>query len=383
MSLNAYLLPPSADHNIFNLIIISAAIYGFFFAFVVLTSKKFRSPTNKYLAYVVLVMSISNTYNWFLDTRMFRVLEWDYYGLFYVYWDLLLLPLFLSFVASYLNQTSKSKAWYNYPFYFSLVISILIFALEMLSQGWYREHREWIRSYDRVFNYVTNAAILFVVYQTYVMIKDYDRRKIMDAIEVPLQTKWLKQLLYVAAVLCLVSLTMLLLDQFMFNYQLSIRQIYYFIWICMSLVIYWLGFLGVYHVGIFNQRKEIRSVENTGHKSAQTPKLKPERFEEMDRMVKNEKLYLNPLLNLSILAEKFDLSEGYVSQHINSYTKGNFANYVNSLRVEEAKRLLKEDAYAQFTIVAIGLESGFNSKTSFYNAFKKHTGKSPVQYRSH
>jgi len=43
--------------------------------------------------------------------------------------------------------------------------------------------------------------------------------------------------------------------------------------------------------------------------------------------------------------------------------------------------MLQDLDFDNYTITAIGLESGFNSKTSFYAAFKKFTNKTPVEYR--
>ena len=51
------------------------------------------------------------------------------------------------------------------------------------------------------------------------------------------------------------------------------------------------------------------------------------------------------------------------------------------LRVEEAKGIIQNPASEKFTLIAIGLEVGFNSKSAFNNAFKKHTGLTPSDFR--
>ena len=76
------------------------------------------------------------------------------------------------------------------------------------------------------------------------------------------------------------------------------------------------------------------------------------------------------------------MSLSHASKLINTFSDYNFSDYINSLRIEQAKKLLSDDSFDQYTIVAIGLESGFNSKSTFYTAFKKFTSQTPSEFRS-
>ena len=109
-------------------------------------------------------------------------------------------------------------------------------------------------------------------------------------------------------------------------------------------------------------------------------KLNYNRFYEIDGFVKSQKIYLEPSLTLKSLAGLFNISEGYISQLINHFSRQSFTDYVNKLRVEEAKKMLGDEAYYNYTIASIGMEAGFNSKSTFYSAFKRHTGLSPTGY---
>ena len=70
-----------------------------------------------------------------------------------------------------------------------------------------------------------------------------------------------------------------------------------------------------------------------------------------------------------------------VSQAINEGLKRNFYDLINGYRVEEAKQLLVDSKNMNFTILSIGFEAGFNSKTTFNTVFKKFTGSTPTEYR--
>jgi AraC-like DNA-binding protein len=62
------------------------------------------------------------------------------------------------------------------------------------------------------------------------------------------------------------------------------------------------------------------------------------------------------------------------------YYKNN-NNFINEHRINLSKNLLRNQAYQQYTITSIGLESGFNSKSAFYHTFKKQTGVTPSAYQ--
>jgi AraC-like DNA-binding protein len=98
-------------------------------------------------------------------------------------------------------------------------------------------------------------------------------------------------------------------------------------------------------------------------------------------LMEKEKLYTETELTLKQLAEKLQCPTYQVSQAINEGLGKNFYDLVNSYRVEEAKRLLLDPKNENYTILSVGFEAGFNSKTTFNTVFKKFTGATPTEYR--
>jgi len=96
-----------------------------------------------------------------------------------------------------------------------------------------------------------------------------------------------------------------------------------------------------------------------------------------------DKVYQNPELTLQQLASTLQLSIHHLSQAINDGLQKSFYDLVNGYRVGEAKRLLMDDKDINYTILAIGFEAGFNSKTTFNTVFKKFTGFTPSEFRQH
>ena len=93
-----------------------------------------------------------------------------------------------------------------------------------------------------------------------------------------------------------------------------------------------------------------------------------------------EKLYKDDSLSLQSLAKKITISSHILSQIINEQLDKNFSDFVNSYRIEDAKKMLQE-ADEETSILHICYEVGFNSKSAFYRAFKRFTKMTPSQYQ--
>ena len=102
--------------------------------------------------------------------------------------------------------------------------------------------------------------------------------------------------------------------------------------------------------------------------------------ERLTSLMETEKLYLNPSFSLTEIALRLDIAPRHVSQIINESFRQNFRDFVNKYRIEESKRLLARQNQ-NLNILGIALEAGFNSKSAFNNAFKKHTRMTPKAYK--
>jgi len=95
-------------------------------------------------------------------------------------------------------------------------------------------------------------------------------------------------------------------------------------------------------------------------------------------VLESQKLYRDPNMSLRLLAEEVQVLPNYVSQALNTEIDETFFDYINQLRVQDAmQRLVSSDE----TVTRIAAEVGFNSRSSFYTAFRKTAGKTPAAYR--
>jgi len=101
----------------------------------------------------------------------------------------------------------------------------------------------------------------------------------------------------------------------------------------------------------------------------------------LNQLMEVERLYRDQALSLDTLAQKLDLSRYQLSQLMNEELGKNFYAFVNEYRVNEAIDILNNPTGDNSTLLALGYQVGFNSKASFYRAFKKYTELTPAQYK--
>lgn len=94
----------------------------------------------------------------------------------------------------------------------------------------------------------------------------------------------------------------------------------------------------------------------------------------------NQKPYLDPDVNLVSVSDRLGYTRNQISFVMNHFMDCNFYDYVNRHRIEfVSERMKAPDCRA--SVVKLAIESGFNSISGFYKAFKKHTGLTPSVYR--
>jgi AraC-like DNA-binding protein len=104
-------------------------------------------------------------------------------------------------------------------------------------------------------------------------------------------------------------------------------------------------------------------------------------WQQLQQIMLTEQPHLQAGLKISELAKKLGVSVNHLSETINGYAKLSFYDYINSLRVDEAVRLLTNPSSQYLSVTDIGYQAGFNSSSTFYSHFKKSTGKTPRQFR--
>jgi AraC-like DNA-binding protein len=101
----------------------------------------------------------------------------------------------------------------------------------------------------------------------------------------------------------------------------------------------------------------------------------------LKQRMQEQRDFTAPDLRLSELAERIGCSTQWLSQYLNEVEGRNFFDYINGLRVAEVQSLMLQAQHRDSTFLDLAFAAGFNSKSTFYIAFKKYCGESPSSWR--
>ncbi|TMM58184.1 AraC family transcriptional regulator [Maribacter algarum] len=366
---------------VFNFLMIAGSVQGFIFnAATFLSRKKIESPV-LFLNLFVFFLSLNNLQSWLIDKGF---IAFYYYTIpFYV----LLAPMFHAFLVNYLGIEKKRKPFFK--------LTALVFVLELVARAIIISRitsgaldPQYIELYNAIEDALTLGFSIFIFYHVLKVLFRY--QKLYASILAYDDLKWIKRLIQLGGIVLVLWGIAVLLN--FVSETIKAPYSYYPLRLGTSIFIYWIGYQGFFRFVVLQDRKSLRKKIREVNKTAGTVSTdrgidfkKGEReslvFNEMNNYVVNNQKYLDPYLSLEKLSEELEISTSKLSMLINQLSGKNFSDYINSLRVTDAKKLLANPDFEGYTIVSIGLECGFNSKSTFYTAFKKFTGQTPTTYR--
>lgn len=372
---------------IINFLLIAGVVQGFLFNLVTLLFRKKPTKAILFLNLTVLFLSLNNLQAWIRengyssDILFIKQLE--------VPWYVLMFPFFYMFIVDFLKVENKVNDYLKLTLtVFSLEVVFRIFLIGFVY--YYIPDRDTtiIARYSAFEEIVNLFYCLFIFGHSLVLVfKKQDLYKYILTYD---DVNWIKLFLRFC---CIVLFCWVLAVAF--SNITGNRDAYLLLRFADSIILYWICYQGFYRYNVVNDRIMLRksistskalqvsdSIVKSGKDKVDFVNEKHQKeFENINSYIISNQLYTDPYLSLDNLADKQKISVSHLSKLINTFSNYNFSDYINSLRIEQAKKLLSDDSFDQYTIVAIGLESGFNSKSTFYAAFRKFTSLSPSEYR--
>ncbi|CAM4045840.1 helix-turn-helix domain-containing protein [Pseudoalteromonas byunsanensis] len=132
---------------------------------------------------------------------------------------------------------------------------------------------------------------------------------------------------------------------------------------------------------VFGDIKRYQNLLNAPQNTVQDDAVAQTIFAEIERVVWHEKLYQQPKLTIVELADHTGLKVRDISWAVNTVAQRNFSDYINSLRARAVKAAIETAPHSTMPLINIALDQGFNSKSTFYNSFKKEFELTPMQFK--
>jgi len=249
------------------------------------------------------------------------------------------------------------------------------------------------------FFYKTHAVFIIVISLWFLkQLKKY-QQKIKDYYSFiePIRLIWLRNFMRFYLLLNLLILGTFII--YNLGYIDDINSVYLTIYSALVISLFYLSYNGIrqYTIAELYQfqgqsRTKYLDLENpsSGATGSLTQKYQTSSLAEDDidklhqhliQLFEEDHIYCEPQLKIQHVADRLNATTHNISQTINVRAGRPFYDFVNGYRVEHLKKLLIAPGNKQFTILAWGLESGFNSKASLNRIFKQHQGQSPKEFQ--
>ncbi len=368
--------------NILSLIMLLGAIQGGILS-VVLFWSRFNHTANKVLSLSILVISIALLLAYFQ-----LVLDYKDYP-FHIKSILPLSLIFVPLIYLYTKLNTKENKRiiildlkYFLPFFVVFICNIPFYFGDTAKKIEYFE-RENI-SHSALF--IDQLEIVFVnlvvfIFSILIISLVLKMRKNFENEVSNYREEIIKMMFFMAWAILVFTFTGFLLSVFQIlevNYPVILD---FLTAIGSTFLIYFIGYYSLLHPQIFrplNEKTEIESTKTVRESKDNIEDMSDVYLSKIINRMEKEKDYRDQELTLQSFSGNINIPSYLTSKIINTKTGLNFYNFVNKYRIEEVKQELIKSNSPQ--IMQIAFDSGFNTKSSFYNYFKKHVGISPKEF---
>ncbi len=353
-------------------IILASSVLGYFISISLIITPFYKNKANNYLSVSLFILTSLSILGW--NDPEEGLLEF----LHSIMWEFLVAVTLFSYFLLQIEHVYLKKSWYKwlyFPFISTLIIETFLhldFNFNLYDSSFEEEGFivQTFYSIEDSLSFLYNVVLVF-----------WARILIQKTNNVSKEKKrWLLRLnLFILSIIAIWLLSNLEDELFDSTYTENL------LWVMLSFLSWWILYYGVFKLQIISQKDELHQ-HLISHKLKKAPKKINETkvskiLSQLYVLMEEEELYKNPLLSRLDLATKLEVSEGHLSQIINQEINKTIIQFINEYRIDTAKNLLLDTTFNKYSVEAIGLESGFKSKSVFYSTFKNALGMSPGTYR--
>ena len=295
-------------------------------------------------------------------------------------------PLIYFYVQSSLDPSfkiTKKQRIHFYPVIIDLVphFAVIIYIIGLFAGVIKNNPQPWGNFIDTYNTYADIPRWMSVTFYVWLSVKYLATLKAKNNGALNGQThnfKWLQQFIRVFLVFQVIWFIFLVPYVIPRYYDALMNSVdWYPIYVPLAIIIYWLGIKGY----IVSHQHTASLKKTTGSQSTLPAATIQQAISLLKKVMAEDKLYLNPNLNLNILAQYTGISQKIISAVLNQHLHKSFNEFVNEYRVETFKEKIQQPEMERLTIAGVAFECGFNSQATFQRTFKEFTGMSPSEYR--
>lgn len=216
------------------------------------------------------------------------------------------------------------------------------------------------------------CSLTFYLFISLKLLKKYTRIETALVSRKSLVIRYLSNFTRVIALVCF-CWWLSFVSTYVFQVYLPLLN-YNFMWICISFLIYMIGYFALKQPEIFRIALKKEKLDRLNETEIEALK------ERLKFLIEEEHIYTQADLTLKQFSEKLNTSNNNLSWLLNNIYDQSFYEFINSLRLNAFIKKIERLEHKKVTILALALEVGFNSKSTFNKVFKSTYGCTPSQY---
>ena len=366
--------------NLFGIICLFSTLQGLILALIFIFNRStFSKKSNLYLSALLVTFMMLNLVEVFGEAKLFA--EYPILHFLPLIWYAIIPPATYFFVQYITDPDYKFKSW-GYLMFVPFAVHFGYQCYELfsylsggidLNKGLYRHY--FIHNVFEGIAAIFALSISILIFRT---LSNYERSLYDHFAEISDKSlKWLSHTLIGGFILILIWLGSVWIDFFPNNLD---RLLYQSLFVGLSILIYWIGYSMLMKRELFINQ-QLSTLSGSAVEGPKLSEKTEDHYQHLLTLMEEKKLFQNPEINMSTLSKEIGLSKGYISQIINAKEDKNFFDFINAYRIAEVKQKMADPDFDHYNILALALDAGFKSKSTFNAVFKKMTGMTPSQFR--
>ncbi|MCX8531433.1 helix-turn-helix domain-containing protein [Chryseobacterium luquanense] len=372
--------------NLLIIVTVISLFIAFFLAFFLLTVKNRNKPSNSLFAFylILIAIDVSEPIVSLIIDRPSNL------GMFRSTFAFLQIPVFYLYVMSVCYSDFRLKSKHLLHFLPFLIVNIILipdfYSVDLISKFDFIKNRQSMIEFQfiHILIHIQLTAYLIAIF---LILRRTKKLYLENFAGTNIHSyHWLFQFTVVLTILYSVAL---LKNIFKFSDYPEISEwIKIFGLVLQMFIVCWYLYKALNNPHLFRNIdsklklvSDIISEQKTTELSFINEQEHNEDLQKLKKYMSDEKPFLDPSITIQNISENINIPVRELSVLINHQLGKHFYDFVNTYRIEYAMEILKNPAKTKVTVLEILYEVGFNSKSSFNTAFKKHTGNTPTSYR--